>query len=129
MKKRILSPADRRKSPEIDAYDRTTAGEFLGLRGERQHRSGRRRKRKLNRKQIRKLPFWDRYNLYLNSDQWLKFRRRILKERGNRCEECSSTEKPLHLHHLTYKRLGNEYPADVKVLCLACHEKEHGRHI
>lgn len=65
-----------------------------------------------------------RYQRYLKSDHWRKFKLTILASRGQRCEQCRSVQK-IQIHHLTYIRLGAELPSDVKVLCEACHQKAH----
>jgi hypothetical protein len=36
-------------------------------------------------------------------------------------------EVELHVHHLTYERLGKELIEDVQIICRKCHHKEHGR--
>lgn len=73
------------------------------------------RKRSTKRKRA---PQPDRYQRYLKSPHWLKFRDAILMARSYRCEEegCENN-RALHVHHLTYKRLGRERPEDVKVYC------------
>ena len=65
------------------------------------------------------------YNAYLQSEHWQQKRTRILQKRGKRCEVCGIQHR-LQVHHLTYARLGNELDSDLKVLCWACHEREHG---
>jgi hypothetical protein len=37
---------------------------------------------------------------------------------------CGSREN-LDVHHLTYKRRGNERPADLVALCRRCHKERH----
>lgn len=64
------------------------------------------------------------YLIYLNSPEWKAKREQILKRRGNKCRACKSTEN-LHLHHITYARLGFELPKDLVILCKICHEKVH----
>jgi 5-methylcytosine-specific restriction endonuclease McrA len=69
------------------------------------------------------------YHLYLSSPQWKETRRLILLKRGNNCEKCGikvNNLYNLHLHHLTYEDLYNEYEEDLMLLCKVCHEKEHG---
>ena len=39
------------------------------------------------------------------------------------------SEHKLHVHHLTYARVGNEEPGDLRVLCLQCHQKAHDRKV
>jgi len=60
---------------------------------------------------------------YLGSERWAAFRQEIIDERGYECERCGETEPPLHLHHLTYVRMGHEAPSDVELLCPDCHDE------
>lgn len=66
-----------------------------------------------------------RYHSYLKSDKWKQVRTRLMQKRGCKCEVCGIGHR-LQVHHLTYARLGNELDSDLKVLCWACHEREHG---
>lgn len=70
----------------------------------------------------------DEYKAYIASQDW--FRRRALKlvyaggARGYvNCEMCSR-EFPcsrVHVHHLSYERLGCERLSDLQVVCPTCH--------
>jgi 5-methylcytosine-specific restriction endonuclease McrA len=65
------------------------------------------------------------YWQYLRSDEW-KARRRDARHRaGNQCQDCSVSNVVLHVHHLTYERLGQELASDLRVLCLTCHAERH----
>ena len=67
------------------------------------------------------------YEQYLKwDDNWRLLKNKIKEERGERCEKCRS-EMELHLHHKTYKNIGNEKPEDLVILCEYCHKKEHLR--
>lgn len=69
----------------------------------------------------------DRYEKFMQSDEWREIRTQRLDISGHRCDECGSTEE-LHVHHLAYKRFGgDELMTDLKVLCKPCHKKTHGR--
>lgn len=71
------------------------------------------------------------YQDYLQSDEW-KRRAKMLKQKvGWRCADCNRmmSEHKLHVHHLTYERLGNEAPGDLRVLCFQCHQKTHSRKV
>lgn len=75
---------------------------------------------------------------YYRSTHWQVVRRQKLaaqqKEHGyNFCERCGvkqpepvARETALHVHHLTYERLGEELLEDLQLICRPCHEKEHG---
>lgn len=73
------------------------------------------------------------YREYLSTEYWYDLSRRIIDQRGHRCELCELTEDELRkygdsieVHHVnrTYKR-GNEVDGDLKVLCGRCHRKIH----
>lgn len=64
------------------------------------------------------------YQEYIHSDAWQRRRKRAIKRAGGKCQRCGS-EQRLEVHHLTYARLGKEPPADLMVLCHACHQAEH----
>lgn len=66
------------------------------------------------------------YREYMHSDAWQRRRRRAIKRAGYACQRCGTGER-LEVHHLTYARLGKERPADLMVLCHACHAAEHAR--
>ncbi len=68
------------------------------------------------------------YTAYLQSPRWklLREQRRALD--GNQCVVCG---RPLidgarfECHHITYKRLGDEWLSDLATLCPECHEMAH----
>lgn len=63
---------------------------------------------------------------YLESPEWATIRRKVLKRDGYLCQGC--LEKPgTIVHHLTYKRQGNEMACDLISLCKDCHDRIHGR--
>jgi 5-methylcytosine-specific restriction endonuclease McrA len=66
------------------------------------------------------------YDEYLASDYWQGVRYLMLKAAGFKCQECGANDKPLHVHHLTYQRLGRERDEDLVVLCESCHRGKHG---
>lgn len=74
-------------------------------------------KRKSKRKQ--------EYDRYLNSGRWRANRQPALDRADGACEECGDHAKILHVHHLTYRRLFNELPEDLRVLCEDCHRLAH----
>lgn len=63
------------------------------------------------------------YYEYISSDAWKKVSLRKKREVGNRCQVCNRSYKEvtLHVHHRTYKNLGNERSSDLTVLCKDCH--------
>lgn len=65
------------------------------------------------------------YTKYLQSKHWQRVKERYMKsKRPKRCYLCGTTEN-LHLHHRTYKRLGQEYLRDLTMLCAKCHSEIH----
>ena len=65
-----------------------------------------------------------RHRAYLRSPEWKTRRRAALERAGGRCMDCGTTRN-LHVHHLTYKRHGNELARDLRVLCSRCHRHRH----
>jgi len=61
------------------------------------------------------------YQRHIRSMKWQRFKRRVKATRGNCCEHCGASGVRLEVHHITYERLGNELPDDVRVLCHECH--------
>ena len=60
------------------------------------------------------------YREYIHSEAWRRRRLVKLEAAKHRCECCGERGK-LTVHHLTYERLGCEYPSDLIVLCKPCH--------
>ena len=80
------------------------------------------KKKKSKKKQSK----YKSYSDYLHSKQWKYKRKRILEQRGFKCEKCQSTTN-LQVHHLTYKNIFHEKDIDLQVLCRFCHAKIHGK--
>jgi phage terminase large subunit GpA-like protein len=66
------------------------------------------------------------YRDYITSDLWRIRKRRYFETHERKCRACSS-RKRIHLHHKTYKRLGEERDADLVPLCHSCHTSLHTR--
>lgn len=68
-----------------------------------------------------------KYILYTRYCPVWKWRARACKARaGWKCERCGALARGvgwLEAHHLTYVRLGHEWPEDLMALCHTCHEK------
>lgn len=64
-------------------------------------------------------------DVYLRSDHWRETRLAALERAEHRCQVCNR-DGSLDVHHRTYERLGEERPADLTVLCRACHSLFHG---
>lgn len=77
----------------------------------------------------------DWYRRYLESEEWQRIRDAKLAAADYRCERCPTFGRRgpggmvlgLQVHHLTYERCpGQERIDDLKVLCIVCHQVEHG---
>jgi len=66
------------------------------------------------------------YASYLMTDHWINKRDAILERDNHRCKQCKKTYL-LHVHHLTYDRLGNEDDEDLITLCEDCHKRLHNK--
>jgi hypothetical protein len=66
------------------------------------------------------------YKAYLNSKHWRLFRKNFKKSScfTGRCCICGKI-RGLHLHHITYIRIGMERFSDVRELCKGCHRNVH----
>jgi hypothetical protein len=65
------------------------------------------------------------YKQYLRTEHWKEFREYALKEHGEVCEDCGTTDVKFDVHHLTYENLWEEELEDVVVLCHPCHWARH----
>jgi len=69
---------------------------------------------------LRTMPYPD----YLQTPEWAARRRTALRRAGDACQTCGG-HGPLHLHHRTYERRGEELVDDLVVLCEDCHLAVH----
>ena len=67
------------------------------------------------------------YSNYINSSAWKEVRKNYIEDRKpTSCSACGGTwGHGDHIHHMTYKNLGNEYLDDLIHLCEACHRELH----
>lgn len=75
------------------------------------------------------------YYEYIKSEEWKQTRKRfysskmykVLCENGKwSCYCCGTKDKPLDLHHRSYKRLGREnISLDLVPVCRECHNEIH----
>ena len=66
------------------------------------------------------------YLWYRASPSWQERRKSILQRANYICERCRK-RPATEVHHLTYKRVFNEDPADLIALCRPCHAEIHWR--
>ncbi len=67
------------------------------------------------------------YNEYLHTDWWRARMARAIRKAGYHCQVdgCKIPDLHLHVHHLSYERLGNESDSDLLVLCWYHHKEAH----
>jgi 5-methylcytosine-specific restriction endonuclease McrA len=63
----------------------------------------------------------------MRSKTWATRRARYFRTHKKLCRACGAS-KSIHLHHVTYERLGRERNADLVALCRFCHEAVHELH-
>jgi len=88
----------------------------------------------------------ERYSKYRRSPHWQATRKTALWRAQNRCqspicakgylrswtddeirEEIQRDEYQLHVHHISYARLGREQADDLIALCKDCHDRVHDK--
>lgn len=70
--------------------------------------------------------FSEEYKKYIISPKWQKKRVHIAILRKFTCERCKKQVKyGYHIHHKTYKHLGNEKDHELMFLCEECHKIIH----
>lgn len=70
------------------------------------------------------------YEKYLKSSHWKEKRKQKLRggfKRTKRCYCCNQIQigTIIHIHHVTYVRIGKEKNNDLQVLCEICHNRVH----
>lgn len=64
---------------------------------------------------------------YMQSNKWKATRQLILLRDDYSCLSCSSKDR-LEIHHITYKRMGNEKLSDLATVCRNCHQEIHDKY-
>lgn len=67
------------------------------------------------------------YPQYINTQHWRNIKKAYKYSHEYKCQHCGDTSPGLHLHHLTYERIGNERMSDLMYLCELCHAVVHAR--
>lgn len=66
------------------------------------------------------------YRAYIRSPEWAAVRRRYWNSKmPKECFVCGKMNRPMDLHHRTYKNLGNERLMDLVPVHRDCHNKIH----
>jgi 5-methylcytosine-specific restriction endonuclease McrA len=68
--------------------------------------------------------WWARYYAHLASEKWKALRAKVIEREGGLCQGCRAA-RAVHVHHLTYRHLGDEPLYDLAAVCKACHAREH----
>jgi len=63
---------------------------------------------------------------YLQSPKWKELKQAKLDQVGHKCEFCGAISH-LHLHHITYDKLGDEDLSDLAILCDKHHKQIHDK--
>lgn len=61
--------------------------------------------------------FFERHNIYLQTEAWARKREEAFKAYGRKCAACGGTSGVIQVDHLTYRRHGKEDVRDLLVLC------------
>jgi hypothetical protein len=65
-----------------------------------------------------------RYQEYINSPAWRRRCKDFYSKYGKACAACGETRR-IHMHHMSYRHLGNEADHELTPLCRECHETYH----
>lgn len=68
------------------------------------------------------------YKKYMGSETWVRKKYAYFGAYGKKCQACGTGVGPIHVHHMTYDRLGRELLTDLCGLCDPCHKEVHKRH-
>jgi hypothetical protein len=77
---------------------------------------------------MREGEWWERYNLYLESEHWQRVRNIVLR-RDTICQVCFEVVAR-QVHHLTYQsynNVGMSFSVECVGVCNQCHDKLHGK--
>ena len=73
----------------------------------------------------------NQYHEYITGPDWAEQRKRFFRSKmpKEQCQACGRVWEPgFHLHHRTYKRLGEEHLGDLLLMCADCHRDLHRGH-
>lgn len=75
----------------------------------------------------RQAAWWAWYDAYLLSPKWRAIREQVLKRDKWTCRVMRCGRPATQVHHLTYERVGDEWPDDLVAICAECHDHCHDR--
>lgn len=64
------------------------------------------------------------YDEYIKSPEWYAKRKLVLERDKFLCQRCK-VNKAVHVHHITYANIGNEYLYELVSVCWHCHKLIH----
>jgi 5-methylcytosine-specific restriction endonuclease McrA len=82
------------------------------------------RQRQADLQDDEKRQWWATYTAYLQTPEWFAKRQVVFHRANGVCEGCRRLPA-VHVHHLTYERVGDELLFDLVAVCRACHQKAH----
>lgn len=68
-----------------------------------------------------------RYEAHLRSAHWARLRQLVFEREAGLCQGCRSTNGS-EVHHMNYRRMGNELLTDLVLYCDDCHSRFHASH-
>lgn len=86
----------------------------------RKHKKGERKQHPSNKNKVSR----PTYAVYILSRTWRARCRSFYAKYGKKCVACGSTIN-IHLHHMSYRHLGNEEDGELAPLCRDCHREYH----
>lgn len=74
--------------------------------------------------------WFERYNRYLQTEQWQRVRKAVFERDEGRCTNCRRqlTLEEMECHHIFYSgfnRFGHSQPDECITLCKKCHAEMH----
>lgn len=113
---------------KTEHYEKLSQELSLRVKNEKQQKNKKRKRDKKNlpkrlNRRIKKRKYTS-YKDYLQSPEWKKIRKRILKRANYKCEICK-VMKAYQVHHKHYKNIFNEKDKDLIAVCGTCHQDKH----
>lgn len=78
----------------------------------------------LRKRQNKDTEFWKGYDAYLKTEEWKEIRKKVLFRAQDICEGCRENHA-IHVHHLSYEHVGNEFLFELVAVCKDCHDRIH----
>jgi 5-methylcytosine-specific restriction endonuclease McrA len=118
------SMVSKKEHPPIGDFDEDAHKNFVSVESKRYEYVRENQPNIFNNQNEEKMNFVTWYSQYLESDIWKRKRQRVLERACGICESCME-EEAVHVHHLTYDRVGREPLFDLVAVCDTCHRQIH----